>query len=1518
MSKDFDYSVKLKAGNTGSAVLIKQDGEYYLLTAAHVGEGSPEDNTVIVTCVDGSEHMFDNLNRVVSPKKGGADVCVMKLPIDVAITVSENVKCATFEGSGFPCEIDGYPSNASDKRIRIETGCHISKETEVGDALYVKYGDQRTDGLKMEDVENGFSGSGVFVDSNGEKYLIGIVYRVEDSRNLFIGWKMQKINEILRGEGWKEIPLIPIELRQRIIEQYNNLIHNRDFVLSRIKNSIIGRVQLPRTAYKKKVGDAISKNNIIIITGDAGIGKSALAKEVLSDPKFKSVAIVGDDLDEEDDNSILAHWRINDKLQDLFKSPIWGEGEKVLLVESAERMLNGNTDTAIVFLEDLIISTPNLKLVFTIRKNSLNLFRISLQANGIFVPEKNVIDIGLLDDEELKVVEKAIPSVGRFMPSDKTREILKNPFYLNLACSIAITTDIESLRGSEFKDQLCKQIVSGKKHDARLTAQRVEALVAIARQTSKVGMNLVKCEMTDAVCSLVQDDVLVGDIETGYMRPGHDILTDWGLYRYIDDIFHEYESKKISLVGFYENLDKNIASRNMFRQYIEAHITEEYPNLDSFISESLSLSLDDFIYDDLFYAILISDKGSSFLASIKQVLLRNSNSLLKRIANALSYMFRKVDWNIKEYLMKSGVIEDGSKIRNSDYMLPSGRGWYTFITFLYENRDVFKALRKDLIPLLLQCELVSFTEKEAPNLKQYVFSLLSEDVASILSDDEVYGKPDKEVIRILFKWMDENPELIRSWVEKSLTADSHKFDVIKEFLLLSETFEALGFIYNYPDLYKSLIRKEWFGKEGFVRDYYPMIHQASGMTTTYKCFLYSHYVDAVVFLCELLNEDIKKNNQFSHLEEIKVTLDGKQVSLLGNDYLWREYRGRNYQSHVRESLLMSFEKWLMDAINNNIKDAPHAESKENLLAVFKIVYENCINVSAWGVLASVATRFPIFVGMAAMPIYSCRDFILWDKTRYSSELMQPMISPHASKAVRKEVAESYNLPHRKKDLEGVILQLSCTEGFAEEFKALVKHYKETATTYMEKVSAGRMDINQYEIIGKTDEGYLIQGKPSDDIKEEAEEYATIQEVFNQSVKTSNLARQRYEDNESHDISEWRDFYANQKEQRGLFDAKGLVASLGVKKYWKDLDKKEKRWCRNCIIEENLKYVTTGQFQVYSEYSSEGLLYLLDKTPKDKEVFVAILYLIDAIGDNDTIFQRFEIAFKNLIWKNHKDLADRIIIQYLNDSKNKRDDVDKFAHICKLVPTDVEDNNIDKMATAYCNKYFKKWSEVGKYPYTMISDTRIDTFCAEYMVAMPLKRRKFIESIWLESSNGISGGRHSISENPIASIFNHFCYVATKENKDDFWKLWEIMFEWYKAKHAEAVLSSLMLHFELLRPNLLNNWEVMDESAEHINKLLSILPLEGLPYLSRLVCRVGFKSLMPECLRYIDNVLLRKSAAEKNDSRRWQDAIEDLYDDAKTRDAIKRDEQLRVAYVEVLNGLISNGSAIAYMIRDYYI
>lgn len=1518
MNKNYDFTVKLKANDTGSAVLVKHNDCYYLLTAAHVCDKHQREKAVVITDIDGKENEVIPTEMAISPTEE-FDICVMKLSEDIAMAIAANVKCATFEGSGYPCEIDGFPSNAIDHKLRIEYNCYISQESELGNELYVKLGEERKDGMEMQYMESGFSGSGVFVDSNGEKYLVGIIHRVEEERNLFIGWKLQKINEVIKGEGWAEIPLIPIELRQQIIDQYNKLIDNTEFVLKRIKNKIVGKIQLSRQEYKDQITSSLDKGNIVIITGEAGIGKSALAKEVLANNKYRSVAVLGDDLDESKESEILANWNITSRLPELFKSPIWGDGGKVLLVESAERMLNGNTDTAVLFLENLLKENHEVKIVFTIRKNSLDQFRLCLACNGIIVTDGYVIDIGLLSDAELKVVEKDIPQIQPYCSTDKIRHILRNPFYLNIACSIATIANASTLKESEFKDILCRQIVSGKKPE--VVSQRIVALIDVARRTSKIGMNLVKCEMTDAVKSLVVDDILVGQPEQGLLRPGHDIFTDWGLYCYIANNYREVESGEISLAQFYRNIDSNIASRNMFRKYIETHISEDDQNLDAFIRESLSLRLDDVFYDALFYAILISDKGASFLASIKDFLLKDNNLLLGRLSVALSYMFRKVDWSTKEFFTEQRMNEEGSKLRNSDFMLPFGKGWYTFVTFLYENRNVFNAYKSNLITLLLQCELVGFSEKDAPNLKKYVFSILADDVNQTLADDRIHEKPDKEVIRLLFKWMNENPEQIKMWTEKALETDSYKYKVIKEFLLLSEGIETLDFINTYPEIYKALIRHEWLDDEGIVHDYYPMIHQSSGLTTSYKCFLYSHPADAIGFLCEILNYDIEKlkRKHAQELEKIKVVVDGKEITLFGNNYLWREYRGRNYQSHVRESLLMTFEKWMMDSIKNNIDGAKYALSTERLLAVFDIVYRKCYNISAWGVLASVATRFPIFVGMKAMPIYSCRDFILWDKTRLSTELMQPMISPYASKNIQKEVANSYQLPHRKHDLEGIILRMSMTEGFAEEFRKLVKHLKETATTYLEKVSAGRMDITQYEIIGKTDEGIILQGRPSEDIKKEAAQNEVFSNQFNKILLTGNVSRARYDEDSEEVIDEWREAYCLHKDQGGVFDAKGLVAALGVKKHWENLNKEERAWCYEAIVQETSRFAESGMFQPYTEYSSDGLVYLLDRLPDDEQLLQIVWGLIDAIDDNDSLFTRFENSFKSLLWPNHKELAEKIILLYIHNTESKRDDIDKFAHVCKLIPTDIEDTVIDEMTFIYCKQFMDTLTDKKSDRYVVrMPDMRIEEFCAAYMVAMPPKRRKFIEEIWLASSLQRTMYHYDRRESPIGSVFNHYCYMATPANKDYFWQLWEIMFEWYKKNNATEVLPSLMLSFDVMKPSLLEDWEIANGANEHIYKLLQILPQEGVSYLPWLVCKIGFRWLMPDCLRHIDKAILRQSSRDRHSMIRWQNAVEDLYDDAKTRDAIRKNDALRAAYVEILNGLISNGSAIAYLIRDYYI
>lgn len=1509
----FNSSAKLQTKEKGSAVVIQVADGYYLLTAEHVVKFDAKEN-VSLTNVKGQIHTIQNPECKFSK---GDDVCVMKLPPEIGKMFSSKITCASFEGSGYACEIEGYPENAPDGTIRIENNCHIDKASETGNNLIVKWDEQRIDGMKMVDLEAGFSGSGIYVNSLGDKYLIGIVFKVDDARNQFLGWKLHKINEVLRSNQWQEIPLVPIELREDILKQYTTLIDNSKDVLGRIKDSIIGHIKLQRQSYRDKITKAINRKhsegiaNVVIVTGEAGIGKSALIKGVLLDMGLSTIAILGDDLDERTTSDILANLNIQEKIENLYFSPVWGDGKKVILIESAERMLNGNTDTALMFIDNIRKAHNDVVFIFTIRKYAARMLRMNMMSNGIKVEKENVIEIGPLTEIELKEVQNQVNHIAPYIASEKTKKIISIPYYLNIVCSLEIE-DRSSLNDDNLKYDLCNIIIKGRHDDVKIAEERVACLIEVARLSANNSMGLVECKSSIAIKSLENDEILVGNIEQCKLRPNHDLLTDWAIRSYIEDLYQNYQARKISLQIFYDNLDRNVVSRNIFKAFIKEKIEFNPHEIEHFFKESLSMKLSDYIHDDLFYALLDSDNGSYFLTSIKEVLIYDNGKLVQKIGKALSYMFRDIDFEGRRFIEERGLLDANEKYRNSQFIVPVGKGWSTFVDFLYTNRDVFYAHRKSFVPLLLECELVKMDSEVLGNLPQQVFEILADDLECWLHDNSNYDYYEEKILRLLFKWIKKGIPKIKNLAMECINGSSYKHSSIRKFILTEHQISIVGFIYYCTDIYKSIIRKEWINDNGIVDNYYNL-HIVSALSTSYHLFLQTKPREAIELLCDILNYNVDKLKERINLEKITIPIEDKTIEVYGNAQLWCEYRGVNYKSRVQECILMAFEKWMLDNVHNNLNKAPYAIPQKDLLEIYDIVYYKCHSVAMWAVLASVATCYPYFIGMKAMPIYSNLTFIIWDKIRYSSELNQPFINHIADKYILKEVKESNERPHRKKDLENVILNMSLTKDYSEIFDKLIEHFKQIATTYEEKVAIGRMDKKQYKIVSKNDKGVIIQGRPYDDIRLEAESYAELHSTLFSIIENGNIARKMYDSTEKQNFNDWQKAYNLRSTTSSGIPTDCIIAASGVKCFWDKLSYPERKWCVKTILNDVISFSQSHMYTVYIEYTSDALLYILTKKQNSKTINNAVLLLIDAIDDNDAIFEHFENTFKKLIWENDPDMANRIIHKYLTASNFRKGDLERFTQVCKLIPIYVLDTAWDEQIVLYIREYIKQWSNNRNMDYY---NSRLEEFFAGYMLKSPNEKRDFIENEWLNSANSlnITYDRNS----PITNIFSHYCYLVRKENKDKFWELWEIMLEWYKLHKAPIVLSALLLDFKLMNPKLLNNWEVIKDEKEHINKILAELNNDTQNLIPKLLCRIGFNELLPDSLRYIDRNILKQSSNNPNNYVIWENAVEDLYDNSIQRDVIRNDQTLTKAYVEILNGLINNGSAIAYIIRDYYI
>jgi hypothetical protein len=550
-----------------------------------------------------------------------------------------------------------------------------------------------------------------------------------------------------------------------------------------------------------------------------------------------------------------------------------------------------------------------------------------------------------------------------------------------------------------------------------------------------------------------------------------------------------------------------------------------------------------------------------------------------------------------------------------------------------------------------------------------------------------------------------------------------------------------------------------------------------------------------------------------------------------------------------------------------------------------------------------------------MPIYSVLTFIRWDKTRYSMEINKPFLSQRSEKCIIDDIRESYNRPHRKNDLEGTILNMSLSKEYCEAFDELVEHFRHDAKTFEEKVAVGRMDKKQYDVISNENNTITIQGKPYDDIKEEAIIRSEYANQITKLIETGNVAREKYDSDAGQSYEEWLAAYNLRGYGKMDFAPDCVVASCGVKHLWNVLKNYERDWCVQVVMKDVEDFCRSGAYTVEISFTSDALLYILLYHPDDAAIRKDVFQIINLIGENDALFERFEKTFIKLIWKRLPDLAYRIIVTYFMQPDVKVNSLQGFSQICKLLPLQGLPDDVDKLIAPVVVEYVNQWVD-KKNRYSYHSDFRFESFLAAYMLESPGSRVNLIKGAWLDSALDIKCGIDD--DNPISNVFAHCSYLVNKDNCDKFWELWEIIFEWYKLRQSTIVLPALLLRFEFLDPNVPDDLIIMNGSKSHIVKVLRELKSDELNLIPRLLCKMGFKELLPYCLRYIDIEILKESSRNSKNFVTWQNAVEDLYDDPTFRDVIRNDRALRSAFVEIMNGLIYNGSAISYIIRDYYI
>ena len=454
------------------------------------------------------------------------------------------------------------------------------------------------------------------------------------------------------------------ELDKSIFDLVKELQEHTENILKSIKTAFNYKNQ----EFKADRNDIIeklqnAKSQIIILSGVAGVGKTAVIKNYYKQQKEKNPFYV---FKATEFNNLR---NLNDFFKDFdfneFVEAHEDDKEKIIVIDSAEKLLDiDNTDPFKEFLQ--VILKNNWKIIFTTRDNYVDV--LNAEFSEIYGVLPLNINIQNLTNKEL--VELANKYSFDLPIDQKLFELIKNPFYLNEYLNHY--KENESLDYTGFKNKLWNKIISQSK------PIREQCFLQIAFDRANSGYFFIDpaCE-SSILTDLLNNGVLGYESPYGYFIT-HDIYEEWALEKKIEKEF----LKKISIEDFFTKIGNSLPVRRSFRNWLSEKLLLNDDNIKQFIEEALDSSIPSYWKDEILIAVLLSNYSETFFRIFKDKLLEKNQALLKKLTFLLRLACKEVD---SDFFKQLGI--KNLNIFSLKYVLtkPKGKGWENLIKFVFDN-----------------------------------------------------------------------------------------------------------------------------------------------------------------------------------------------------------------------------------------------------------------------------------------------------------------------------------------------------------------------------------------------------------------------------------------------------------------------------------------------------------------------------------------------------------------------------------------------------------------------------------------------------------------------------------------------------------------------------------------------------------------------------------------------------------------------------------------------------------------
>lgn len=970
-------------------------------------------------------------------------------------------------------------------------------------------------------------------------------------------------------------------------------------ILRPIKTSIgkgENKFHLPRTEAREQILDSISNYQLTIVTGKPGVGKSAEVKEVLQKdfPNASIFVFRADQFNKPTIANVFSSQGVNETIQDIF-SCISLIPEKIIFIDSLEKLLEADTECAFKQLLSLLKEHPEIRIIAASRKYAIDLIALKF---GIDKNDAKIIDIPVLDEAELKLVSEKFPQLNSVLKNDKVKKLLQSPKYLDFSILAISKTDDDYANVSliEFKDKLWNSLVVDSANTKNgLPIKREATFMEIAVKRAREMKLFTKADKSDAeaIVCLENDEIVFQENQNRKYSPTHDILEDWALVKYISSMFEEYPKPK----DLFSNLGNEPAIRRAFRLWVEDYLIDESSKINELIKAAiLDQTIDKYWADELLVAIFKSENSNTFFTAFETELLDNNAAFFNRCL----------------HIIRTCCKESDQKVNNINLLLPIGSGWTEALCFIQKHINKLDVIRLSIINLLtdwhyrLLFQYKAIEKEELEAAKIIVLHYIKEiENGQEFWEEKNANNKSKDLIEILLDLVEISKEEIKqlvikafankedreSWrlnsfyknvIDKCLSGIGHQ-RLIKELpeLIVEIAWKNWKYVppkeADFPDEVRFLARHSLRDEECWgIKDRHSFFPSGIYKTPVYN-LLFIHPIIGLKFIVDFINYSVEfyvnADCDYKHqISQIEIELnDGTVIKQWAAWELWAAYRGSSVTCYALESLLMSLEKFLLETANRKTD-----VSKKNLKFIFDYVLKNSNNVALLAVLTSTAIAYPEEVGEAMLPLLAVREFFEWDLNRAlrESSTLSPMDN-HISFA-QEERWESNQLPHRKKYQRGLsdfIINYQFNIGklnlqihaLFDKFQTKLKDDDVVWKKQLNEIDIRKWEAQPYdEKLG----GFVVQPKYEKDVADFMASNQDYYEAQNEALTYSGLISKAYEKKEIIGYGKWEEcynHYFNVEELDFLYNRPVTLAIIGLNNFSNNISDEQKNWCIETLL-----------------------------------------------------------------------------------------------------------------------------------------------------------------------------------------------------------------------------------------------------------------------------------------------------------------------------------------------------------------